>query len=157
MDTRLSTRKSKNPLSMAIIRGHRLLISVSGLVDFLLLQSSYGKRSPLNARSVGTLSRWIEDAIGSEYRLKILDYRQHQKYRKHVLEDLRPYICTSESCQSSTSTYGSRAEYVHHEISQHTYTRGRTEASSFSPTFHVFVCGCCPTKPRKFNTLQELR
>ena len=78
MVTRLSTRKSKIPLSMTIIRCLRLLISVSGLADLLLLPSSYDKGSPSNVISVETLSRWIEDAIGSEYRLEIVDCRQHQ-------------------------------------------------------------------------------
>lgn len=39
--------------------------------------------------------------------------------RKHILEDLRPYICTYSDCQDGLQLYGNRKEWVAHEDAAH--------------------------------------
>lgn len=37
-------------------------------------------------------------------------------YRKHVLGDLRPYVCTVKECISPNDSFASRAEYMNHKV-----------------------------------------
>jgi hypothetical protein len=39
--------------------------------------------------------------------------------RKHVLADLKPYLCTSPDCDDAEMTYGSRLAFVLHELKSH--------------------------------------
>ncbi|KAF8465057.1 hypothetical protein BDZ91DRAFT_659683, partial [Kalaharituber pfeilii] len=39
--------------------------------------------------------------------------------RKHVLEDLQPYICTFESCTQRNELFMSRQDWYYHEIQNH--------------------------------------
>lgn len=39
--------------------------------------------------------------------------------RKHVLEDLEPYICTFEGCSSPLKTFSRRRDFVQHEMNVH--------------------------------------
>lgn len=39
--------------------------------------------------------------------------------RAHILKDLRPYVCTFESCNGSTQLYDSYTDWANHEIQSH--------------------------------------
>ena len=39
--------------------------------------------------------------------------------RKHVMNDLRPYICTFPNCSQAGETYISRSAFLKHELSVH--------------------------------------
>lgn len=39
--------------------------------------------------------------------------------RKHVLQDLRPYVCTFEHCRNEDSTFARRRDWVDHEMREH--------------------------------------
>ena len=41
------------------------------------------------------------------------------KYRTHVLQDLRPYLCTVENCDEPTTQFNSRRSLLLHEIRWH--------------------------------------
>jgi hypothetical protein len=43
-------------------------------------------------------------------------------YRKHVLQDLRPYSCLFSTCTARNVTYGSRQEWVAHEFQHRSIT-----------------------------------
>jgi hypothetical protein len=47
--------------------------------------------------------------------------------RKHVLEDLEPYICTFEGCSSPLKTFSRRRDFVQHEMNVH----GRSDRSLY--------------------------
>ena len=39
--------------------------------------------------------------------------------RKHVMNDLRPYVCTLPLCSQAGATYASRSAFLDHELSSH--------------------------------------
>ncbi|KAG9556097.1 hypothetical protein KCU71_g11693, partial [Aureobasidium melanogenum] len=44
---------------------------------------------------------------------------QGRAWRKHILQDLQPYLCTQVNCSSADRLYGSRREWLEHEEAQH--------------------------------------
>ena len=42
-----------------------------------------------------------------------------REWKAHVLKDLRPYVCTYETCHSGSQLYDSFGDWVNHELSQH--------------------------------------
>lgn len=44
--------------------------------------------------------------------------------RKHVLNDLRPYLCTFPNCAIANQSYASRAAILDHEVTVHGLERG---------------------------------
>lgn len=47
--------------------------------------------------------------------------------REHVMNDLRPYVCTYSDCSQADKTYASRSAFLRHELSIH----GRQDCISF--------------------------
>ena len=43
--------------------------------------------------------------------------------RKHVLEDLQPYICTFEDCKESDKAFDTQRAFIQHEIKKHRSTK----------------------------------
>ncbi|KAI1345579.1 hypothetical protein F5Y01DRAFT_52592 [Xylaria sp. FL0043] len=41
------------------------------------------------------------------------------QWKKHVLRDLRPYICLAEDCQAASKEYGRRHEWMNHMLQKH--------------------------------------
>ena len=39
--------------------------------------------------------------------------------RRHVLRDLRPYLCIYQGCDTADKTYASRATFLYHECTSH--------------------------------------
>ncbi len=50
------------------------------------------------------------------------------KYRIHVLQDLRPYVCTVEDCDEPTTQFNSRRSYLLHEIRWHELEPGEFDS-----------------------------
>lgn len=46
-------------------------------------------------------------------------YYYTDKIRKHVLEDLEPYVCTIGTCAQSFCTFISREDWMNHEFTEH--------------------------------------
>ncbi|KAL1957631.1 hypothetical protein VTO42DRAFT_5742 [Malbranchea cinnamomea] len=46
-------------------------------------------------------------------------YRQLRLWRSHILHDVQPYICTYENCPQPEQLYGSRRQWMEHEIKFH--------------------------------------
>lgn len=69
--------------------------------------------------------------------------------RKHVLQDLRPYCCTYESCQQPEAVFTSRGEYLYHELVNHdedpstTTTAERAQQSIQHRSKQSVVCPFC--------------
>ncbi|KAI4239517.1 MAG: hypothetical protein LQ349_000277 [Xanthoria aureola] len=69
--------------------------------------------------------------------------------RKHVLQDLRPYCCTYESCQQPEAVFTSRGEYLYHELVNHdedpstTTTAERAQQSIQYRSKQSVVCPFC--------------
>ena len=43
--------------------------------------------------------------------------------RKHVLEDLQPYVCTFEDCKESDKAFDTQRAFIQHEIKEHRSTK----------------------------------
>ncbi|KAF8465065.1 hypothetical protein BDZ91DRAFT_728618 [Kalaharituber pfeilii] len=50
---------------------------------------------------------------------KIVQISRRREWKKHVLEDLQPYICTYESCAQPDRLFISRKEWYDHELQDH--------------------------------------
>src|SRR5690242_15318012 len=46
-------------------------------------------------------------------------WRTNDKIRTHVLQDLRPYVCTIEGCKDGDRIYGTRSAWIEHERLAH--------------------------------------
>ncbi|KAK4444377.1 hypothetical protein QBC34DRAFT_415409 [Podospora aff. communis PSN243] len=52
-----------------------------------------------------------------------------EAWKRHVLRDLHPYVCTSPSCPSGDKLYATREDWIHHEMQLHR---------------RQWTCPCCP-------------
>ncbi|KAL2807837.1 hypothetical protein BJX63DRAFT_411145 [Aspergillus granulosus] len=43
----------------------------------------------------------------------------HRAWRRHIMRDLRPYICTFEHCKEADQQYDTFTEWISHEINKH--------------------------------------
>ena len=57
--------------------------------------------------------------------------------RRHVMDDLKPYLCTFPDCSQADTTYISRRLYVNHEWKTHMKWKGRVDATKIENS-------CCP-------------
>ena len=68
----------------------------------------------------GKVFQLNDDVNGSEYRHQT---RQEVMLKvllgAHVMDDLRPYICTHRVCPQDKTQYGSRIDFVDHELQKH--------------------------------------
>ncbi|KAI5804073.1 hypothetical protein DFH27DRAFT_524520 [Peziza echinospora] len=54
------------------------------------------------------------------YCFKIVTATNSRSWRRHVFQDLRPYLCTFDNCIDAANTlYGSRREWFEHELAFH--------------------------------------
>ncbi|KAI5803588.1 hypothetical protein DFH27DRAFT_556308 [Peziza echinospora] len=61
----------------------------------------------------------FEEPFECPYCYRIIDINDTRSWRKHVFEDLRPYVCTFEDCPTAITLYGSRGEWFDHELAFH--------------------------------------
>ncbi|KAF2015912.1 hypothetical protein BU24DRAFT_422223 [Aaosphaeria arxii CBS 175.79] len=45
--------------------------------------------------------------------------QSRQEWKKHIFRDLRPYVCTFESCSDPDKQYSTRRDWIYHEIQVH--------------------------------------
>ncbi|RPA73296.1 hypothetical protein BJ508DRAFT_53231 [Ascobolus immersus RN42] len=50
---------------------------------------------------------------------KTVTMTENREWKKHVLRDLQPYSCTSDSCPEGDKTFDSRKDWIEHEFSCH--------------------------------------
>ncbi len=64
--------------------------------------------------------------------------------RNHVMNDLRPYVCTFMNCSQASETYASRSAFLDHEVHVHGKESRTLESSELSmQSLHedCFFCG----------------
>ncbi|KAF5622972.1 meiosis-specific serine threonine kinase mek1 [Fusarium sp. NRRL 52700] len=44
---------------------------------------------------------------------------QHSRWRKHIIQDLQPYMCTWDDCPDADTMYGTRSAWLSHEAQVH--------------------------------------
>ncbi|KAF5599301.1 meiosis-specific serine threonine kinase mek1 [Fusarium pseudoanthophilum] len=44
---------------------------------------------------------------------------QHSRWRKHIIQDLQPYMCTWDDCPDADTMYGTRSAWLSHEAQTH--------------------------------------
>ena len=54
----------------------------------------------------------------------------NQECRRHVLKDLRPYVCTYEDCTEADQQYDSIKDWMNHEVNAHQDTKSHPPYSS---------------------------
>ena len=82
--------------------------------------------------------------IGSKYSYQQYDYILTNSPRKHVMSDLRPYVCTFPDCPQDAKTYASRESIDFHETLSHclpSYLEDVTSQSSAGPNIECLFCG----------------
>ena len=65
------------------------------------------------------------------------------KYRTHVLQDLRPYLCTVENCDEPTTQFNSRRSLLLHEIRWHEMDLGEFEPDLLEWKLRESATGVC--------------
>ena len=76
-------------------------------------------------------------------------------YRKHVLHDLRPYLCTYQDCPTADETYASRARFrnhLYHECLSHEREFSKVDDD---PERTASTACAGPTKPKNDTPTQE--
>ncbi|KAJ5716894.1 hypothetical protein N7488_002540 [Penicillium malachiteum] len=76
------------------------------------------------SNSVPDPPKSIEEGISfacpyCKMKLDSSEMKNRQSWKRHVFRDLRPYVCTFESCQSAGKLYVSRHEWIYHELQIH--------------------------------------
>ncbi|KAL8837526.1 MAG: hypothetical protein Q9170_002485 [Blastenia crenularia] len=61
---------------------------------------------------------------------ELVQAKRRLEWQKHVMSDLRPYLCTHEECMQSATTYVSRKEFTTHELRAHHFSRKDSKTSS---------------------------
>lgn len=81
----------------------------------------------LTVTYVGDPSESGADSNGSKYECHMLDQTAKLcNYRRHVLHDLKPYVCTFELCRETNQTFASRRSLFRHERSHRDINLGNT-------------------------------
>ena len=55
--------------------------------------------------------------------------------RRHIISDLRPYVCTVLHCPFGTDTFNSMSAYLRHETQWHKTSPGTSQSSSSESTY----------------------
>ncbi len=80
--------------------------------------------------------------------------------RKHVMNDLRPYVCTFLNCSQAGKTYASRSALLGHEIKVHAgESRSLESLETFMQSLHkdCFFCGKVLNKAGVINLEERIR
>ena len=76
-------------------------------------------------------------------------------FRKHVLADLQPYICLSETCDVAHVQYASRAEWSSHEVHDHCMETRETDVQSIDKIKKQSKCPFCTEGMEPRNNHRE--
>lgn len=114
-DIQPSTHKNRIRSSRKAAKGPPPAILGPPLLVFRRLQLSLIRHNPSIVTSVGQLSGLKDAWSGSKYHWNCL-YFADVVLRKHVLSDLRPYVCTVRDCEIPDQCFASRLGYINHEI-----------------------------------------
>ncbi|KAE9380663.1 hypothetical protein N431DRAFT_134550 [Stipitochalara longipes BDJ] len=76
--------------------------------------SSYSPALPPPPIELPCLSPFECDICGL-----VLDVKRKRNWRKHVMDDLQPYMCSFEQCKSGHSTFARRRDLLNHEMQEH--------------------------------------
>ncbi|KAI0169623.1 Metallo-dependent phosphatase-like protein [Hypoxylon sp. FL1284] len=57
----------------------------------------------------------------------ITDVKSRKEWKKHVFDDLMPYICTVEECEHTTTLYNHSGSWVQHELSHQSHPSTQIE------------------------------
>ena len=77
-------------------------------------------------------------------------------HRDHVMDDLRPYICTHRVCPQAKTQYGSRINFVDHELQKH---EGASlyEEMTHTSQLNAASCSFCQEKFPRSDVSQSAR
>ncbi|KAI0185432.1 hypothetical protein EV127DRAFT_348341 [Xylaria flabelliformis] len=120
-------------------------------------QTSFATTNPESDRlSIPPLpKKAYDDPFECPFCFMLISVSSTHQWKKHVLRDLRPYICPAENCKTAGKEYGRRHEWINHMFQKHwiswacPYQCGLDSTSETNLRQHV-------TRAHGFKTEMEL-